>query len=274
MNKKILIAIVLFLVISHNSFSSIENSIFNVGLNAYNRGDYETAIKNLEIIFNEYPESPLFSKACMYLGYIYYDTGDIETAKRYLTISVRSSQKGSEVWKASMRLLGVIYYDEGDEIRYEKIFNEIRKYEQKLELNKPEENTIRKNPIKDRQTTIEKAPTTTLEKPTKPRSPKTEPTTITNYTTNIIYITNISEITNYITNIISSTVNIDIISSTKTNGISDVKNKVDEILKKEEDLEELNRLTDVKNRLLKLNEKVLLIQEALQRKIENKKGEE
>lgn len=247
--------IVLFNSFYHTSEGSVVNSIFSVGMNAYNRGDYETAIKNLEIIYNEYPESPLFPKACMYLGYLYYDIGDLETSKKYLNTSVRASRKGSEVWKNAMKLLAVVYYETGDLNRYERVMEEISKH-----------NRLATRNLQTRQQAYDR-------KEFKPQSQKTFPTQknipkevqITNYITNIVFITNTNEqvitITNYLTNLVIK----------DTQSLPEIKEKVDEITKKEEELEELSRLTDVKNRLLKLNEKILMLQEILDRKVKEEK---
>ncbi|MCX8096295.1 MAG: outer membrane protein assembly factor BamD [Spirochaetes bacterium] len=250
--------IVLFNSFCYTSEGSVVNSIFNVGMNAYNRGDYDTAIKNLEIIYNEYPESPLFPKACMYLGYLYYDIGDLETSKKYLNTSIRASRKGSEVWKNAMKLLAVVYYETGDLNRYERAMEEIGRY-----------NNLATRDLQTRQQEYDR-------KEFKPQSQRTFPTRqtqknipkgvqITNYITNIVFITNTNEqvitITNYLTDLVIK----------DTQSLPEIKEKVDEITKKEEELEELSRLTDVKNRLLKLNEKILMLQEILDRKAKEEK---
>lgn len=255
-----LVYFILIVVLLHSfcytSEGSVVNSIFNVGMNAYNRGDYETAIKNLETIYNEYPESPLFPKACMYLGYLYYDTGDLETSKKYLNTSIRASRKGSEVWKNAMKLLAVVYYEMGYTDRYERIMNEVNRY-----------NDFTTRNLQTRQSSLaEKRSRTQLQKMSSSKhSQRNVPqeVQVTNYITNVVVITNTNEqfITNYITNVVIK----------ETQSLPEIKEKVDEITRKEEDLEELNRLTDVKNRLLKLNEKILILQELLDKKAKGKK---
>ncbi len=264
------IVILLFLLSVNLSFGTIDRVLFNSGLNAFNRGDYETAIEKLENLVREYPESPNFPKANMYLGHIYYETGEYDKAKKHLLISIRSSTKGSEVWKTSMKLLGVIYYEEGDIDRYEKIFNELQKHNSLSQKIIHQETLTSRSPK-------QQSPKITP-KSTSIREPQTMTNFITNFITNYVFITNNintqSQEPPLTTNIQSNNIqnitnDTEILKSPEiTTNIIKIKEKVDEINKKEEDLEELNRLTDIKNRLLKLNEKALIIQELIQKKME------
>ncbi len=255
--KTITLAILILLNVTPKIYSNVDTVIFNLGLNAYNKGDYQEAIKNFERIFYDYPESKLIPKATMYLGYIYYDMEENEKAKKFLIASVKSSTKGSEVWINSMKLLGIIYYDEGNTEKYEKIFSELKKY------SSPQEKVIKQKTTKETKLPNNKQ----ITKKEITNQTITNEKVITNYVTN--YITNIISITNLPKEEKEEITNIQI--DENLSNLIKVKEKVEEIKNKEEELEELNRLSDIKNRLLKLNEKALMIKEILKKKEEEKR---
>ncbi|MFN4245668.1 MAG: tetratricopeptide repeat protein [Brevinematia bacterium] len=265
MNIKIFSLTILILFMSFNSvYANIDRALFNIGLSAYNRGDYEKAIETLEKIFYEYPESVLIPKVGMYLGYIYYDEKEYEKAKKFLLASVKSSTKGSEVWISSMKLLGVIYYEEGNSQKYEKIFYELKRY------SGFQDKQFKKGTLDNAYVKKEKTKLSREDQPFKGETTNTVVVLtnyITNYVTNVVVLTNLPEVseqTNYITNVVLEL-------DEKITNILKVKEKVEEVKSKEEELEELNRLSDIKNRLLKLNEKALMIKEILQKQSEEKR---
>ncbi|MEN2998570.1 MAG: outer membrane protein assembly factor BamD [Brevinematia bacterium] len=258
---------IIILTFSGYVYGSIAKILFDSGLNAYNRGDFQTAIEKLEVIFNEYPESSFFPKASMYLGYIFYEIGEYDKAKRYLLVSIRTSSKGSEVWMTAMKLLGVIYHEKGEEKKYEKVFLELQRYQKQKEIKLPD---VVSQPSS---AYISKR----VEQPDLKAFTNYFTNWITNYFTNEIVITNqitqkeveLKIVTNYVTNVVTNYQ--EVVSEEVLSNLVKVKEKAEEVSKKEEDLEELNRLTDIKTRLLKLNEKALLIQELLKKKVEGKK---
>lgn len=265
-----ILSLLILTLLHFSCYASVDKALLNFALNAYEKGDFQTAIEKLETIFNEYPESPVFPKASMYLGYIYYDMGEYDKAKKYLLVSAKRSSKGSEVWISSMNLLGLIYYDEGNSEKYERIFSDLRKY-----LKSRKDSRVVSEHFRPTSPNIGK-----ITQPTKKETVSTNYITnyVTNYITNEVIITNqvlaqpqveTLVVTNYITNVMIVTQ--ESLSPEHLTNIAKVKEKVEEIAQKEEDLEELNRLTDVKNRLLKLSEKALIIQEMLQKRIGGKK---
>lgn len=276
--KRFIIVIVLFLF-SYHAFPSLAEVLFNSGLNFYNAGDYDNAIERLSKVFEEYPESYLFPKSCFYLGLIYYEKGEYNLSKKYLLIAMKRSEKGSTLWINTMRTLGIIYYEEGNNEKYEKVFTELSKFSKSKDtfLDKnfyPKEEKTKVTPpeqIKSKNTTKEQVQLN------KENLTVTNFIFFTNYITNVVLLTNTEGTnftntfiyTNYITNFITNYPSYyEGISSNIITNLTEVKDKIDEINKKEEQLEELNRLTDIKNRLLKLSEKALLIQEMLNKKME------
>jgi tetratricopeptide (TPR) repeat protein len=274
---KRIILFVIFCLISYYAFPSLAEVLFNSGLNFYNSGDYDNAIDRLTKIFEEYPESSLFPKSCFYLGLIYYDKGQYDLAKRYLLISTKRLEKGSLIWIKAMETLGVIYYEEGNDDKYQKIFSELSRIKDKnLYLDRSAKH--------DKGLQVKKVLPSYTNSQSIAKSFSTNDSFVvtnfvfyTNYVTNTVYLTNSEELssekvlvyTNYLTNFVTNYSPQDLeVSSNFITNLLEVKGKVDEINKKEEQLEELNRLTDIKNRLLKLSEKALLIQELINKKME------
>jgi len=267
MNKILYLMTVIVLGVFLMSSSYLAKAIFEQGQRYYEAGDYDRAISNFVIVINDYPETEFFAKASLYLGVIYYDLNERAQAKRYLNLCIRRVPKGTQEWISATELLATIYYEEGNNEKAKELFNTLGKSKRKIidtSTRKIEGSAIQHGAIKHKEKVI------TESKTPKPQEAPQNYSYVTNYITNqaVPVVTNVVVITNYVTNYISTStdfvgVNISNVPGSLVTNLKEIQEKVLEIKEKDENLEELNRLTDIKNRLLKLSEKALMIQELL-----------